>query len=213
MLTPLPQADDPLPGRSTLGSFPGRCEHRGPQGVPAQPVLATEMRTRNKESPLLVHSSPGIFSPPEVNSTRGLKTLACGQRFSDSGGSLGVHPRHRPITLEICRGSCLWPRAPAPFQGLCRLRPEQTFAKARGCSNPGRGPGGSSRPGRAARCIRCPTGGVGGEQLVAPKAPGSDVAAARGGKGGTGGPARLTRPGRGRERLGSVFTSGAALRG
>lgn len=212
MLSPVPHAGDPLPGRSTLGSFSGRCEHRGPQGATARPVLATEMRTRNAESPL-VHSSPGIFSPPEVNLTRGLKTLVCGQRFSDSGGSLGVHPRHHPITPEIRRGNCLGPRAPAPFQDLCRLRPEQTFAKARGCSNPGRGPGGSSPPSRAARCIRCPIGGVGGEQLVAPKAPGSDVAAAQGGKGGTGGLARLTRLGRRGERLGLVFTSGAALRG
>lgn len=153
-------------------------------------------------------------APPEVNSARGLKTLVCGQRFSDLGGSLEVQPRHHPITPGMCRGNCLGPRAPAPFQDFVpSLAHEQTFAKARGCSNPGRGPGGSSPPGRAARCIRCPTEGMGGEQLVAPKAPGSDVAAARGGKGGTGGLARLTRLGCRGERLGLVFTSGAALRG
>lgn len=65
-VTLVPHVGDPLPGRSALGSFSGPCEHRGPQGATARPVLATEMRTRNEESPL----APCAFQPGDVQPSR-----------------------------------------------------------------------------------------------------------------------------------------------
>lgn len=141
--------------------------------VTAQPVLATEMRSRNDTAPLFVRSSSGVLSPPEVNLTKGLKTPMCGQRFSDSGGSLEVHLRHHPITPGLCRGNYLGPRAPPPFQDLCRVRPEQTFAKARGCSNPGRGPGAPARLAEPPSASAAPQEGWGASNSCLLKLPGA----------------------------------------
>lgn len=115
----------------------------------------------------------GVLSPPEVNLTKGLKIPMCGQRFSDSGGSLEVHLRHHPITPELCRGNCLGPRAPPPFQDLCRVRPEQTFAKARGCSNPGKGPGAPARLAEPPAASAAPQEGWGASNSCLLKLPGA----------------------------------------
>lgn len=125
-----------------------------------------------------MHSNPGIFSLPEVDSVRGLKTLMCEQRFSNSGGNLGVHPLHHPGRSPRCAEGVVSGHGPQLHSRLVQSPARTNLCEGERLLQAGEGAGGSSPPGRAARYIRCPTGGVGGEQLVAPKAPGRDATAA-----------------------------------
>lgn len=150
--------DDPSPGSAAHGNFSGRCK--------LQPVLATEMLKRNSEAALFVCTGLEAFSAPEVNSTRGLKTLTCGQCFSDSGGLEVTHSPPHPQESELSRAP-----ASSPFQDLRRPRPEQTFVRREAAPARGGGRGrGLQPPGRAARC-RTGAGGASNSWLL--KLPGA----------------------------------------